>query len=84
MAVEEPVITSICLRPGVVDTEMQKEIRDEHAEVMGDEVHNMFVNYHKTGKLLKPDQPGAVIANLVLRSTKQLSGGYYRCVDIIL
>lgn len=84
MALEEPVITSISLRPGVVDTEMQREIREEHAAAMGDEIHKVFVNYHKTGKLLKPDQPGAVIANLVLRGTKQLSGGYYRCVDIIL
>ena len=84
MALEEPMITSLSIRPGVVDTEMQREIREEHAETMGHELHKVFVGYHETGKLLKPDQPGAVIANLVLRGTKQLSGGYYRCVDIIL
>jgi len=63
LGVEEPVITSVCVEPGVVDTEMHHEVMSHQTNI--------------TLQPLKPDQPGSVIANLVLRSTKQLSGGYY-------
>lgn len=77
MALEEPMITCISLDPGMVDTGLHLEVKDELIEAMGVEFHEA----HKDVKLLKPDQPGAVIANLVLKGTKQLSGGRYKCVD---
>jgi len=73
LALEEPMITSISLDPGMVDTGIHREVQQELYEAMGHEFHES----HKNVKLLKPDQPGAVIANLVLRGTKQLSGGCY-------
>jgi len=76
LAYEEPTITSIAIQPGVVDTDMQREIRDRHGEAMGEESHKKFTGLHIAGKLLRPDQPGAVIANLVVRGERELSGKY--------
>lgn len=57
---------------------MQREIREKHAEAMGAESHKKFTIMHENKHLLRPEQPGAVIANLAMRATKELSGGYYR------
>ncbi|KAF8476118.1 short-chain dehydrogenase [Kalaharituber pfeilii] len=75
LGVEEPDITSISIRPGVIDTEMQREIRERHSNAMGD-VHQRFINLHTTGKLLRPEQPGTVIANLALKASNELSGKF--------
>ena len=53
-------------------------IRDDHGEAMGEEGHQKFIDLHTAGKLLRPDQPGAVIANLALRAPNELSGQYLR------
>ena len=37
-----------------------------------------FIDLHRRGALLKPAIPGAVVANLVLKGDKKLSGGYFR------
>ena len=56
---------------------MQRDVREKHARVMG-EGHEKFVELYKSGKLLKPEIPGAVVANLVLRGGRELSGKYLR------
>ncbi|KAJ3156878.1 hypothetical protein HDU86_003413 [Geranomyces michiganensis] len=76
LGVEEEDVISVALRPGVVDTEMQAEIRTRGKEAMGDANHGKFVNLHSSGKLLPPDVPGTVIANLALKATKELSGRF--------
>lgn len=75
---EEPDVTSIALRPGMVDTEMQRSIREDHAKT-GDLPAGAFTRYeeaHRDGKLLKPEQPGNVMARLVLDAPKELSGRF--------
>ena len=78
LAVEEPDITTISLRPGVVDTDMQRDIRDIYQEHMDYKDREKFSSLYKTGQLLKPEQPGHVIAKLVLAGTKELSGQFIR------
>lgn len=78
LASEEPQITAVAVRPGVVDTDMQVEIREQHRAAMGEEGYSRFAELHKTGKLLKPEQPGAVIANLAIGAPKTLSGKFIR------
>lgn len=56
---------------------MQKDIREKHASVMG-EAHGRFLELYGSGKLLKPEQPGNVIARLALGGEKQLSGKFLR------
>ncbi|KAJ1938401.1 hypothetical protein EC988_007606 [Linderina pennispora] len=76
LAVEEPEIVAVALRPGVVDTDMQGEIRTDGGSAMGD-VHAKFLTYHANGELLAPEVPGNVIARLALGAGKELSGKFY-------
>lgn len=66
LAVEEPTITTLSIRPGVVDTEMQREIREVHHEQMSSTDRAKFSGLKKDGGLLKPEQPGHVIARLAV------------------
>ncbi|KAI7893927.1 uncharacterized protein EV154DRAFT_126110 [Mucor mucedo] len=80
LAVEEEGVTSIAIRPGVVDTEMQAMIRSDGAACMGDD-HNKFIDLHSTGKLVKPQDPGHVLAALAHNPPKALSGKMYSWND---
>lgn len=60
-----------------VDTDMQKEIREVHPEAMGKSFEK-FHNLKKDGELLRPEQPGNVIARLTLSADKELSGKFLR------
>jgi NAD(P)-dependent dehydrogenase (short-subunit alcohol dehydrogenase family) len=73
---EEPDVTTISIRPGMVDTEMQREIREVHHKNMEADIYSKFFNAHKEGKLLKPEQPGHVMAKLVLDAPKSLTGRF--------
>ncbi|TRM67744.1 hypothetical protein BD626DRAFT_105531 [Schizophyllum amplum] len=75
-AEEEPSIVSVALRPGVVDTDMQRVIRETGAVGMTEKGHQQFVQQHAEGKLVKPEQPGHVIAGLALSAPKELSGQF--------
>jgi NAD(P)-dependent dehydrogenase (short-subunit alcohol dehydrogenase family) len=77
LAVEEPDITSISIRPGVVDTEMQVEVRG-HNSVMDSKDAEKFKCLHEDGNLLRPYQPGNVIGRLVLDGGNELSGKFLR------
>ncbi|PGH17478.1 hypothetical protein AJ79_01078 [Helicocarpus griseus UAMH5409] len=76
VAQEEPDITSVSIRPGMVDTQMQEELRANHMDVLGPVQGERFLNAYKEGKLLKPEQPGHVIAKLVLDAPHELSGKF--------
>ena len=78
LSAEEPDITTVSLRPGMVDTEMQREIREDHAK-KGELPPGALQKYedaHRQGKLLRPEQPGNVMARLVLDAPKELSGRF--------
>jgi NAD(P)-dependent dehydrogenase (short-subunit alcohol dehydrogenase family) len=66
LSVEEPSVTTISIRPGVVDTEMQREIREVHHERMSEKDREKFSGLKSSGGLLKPEQPGHVIARLAV------------------
>ena len=76
LAVEEPSVTAVALRPGVVDTEMQAVIRRDGVKGMAGEMHGRFLNYHESGELLPPEKPGRAIAWLALYAPPQLSGKF--------
>lgn len=73
---EEPEITTIAIRPGVVDTEMQREIREKHKDVMDEEDVKKFSSAFTDGKLVKPEQCGHVIAKLAVQGPSELSGQF--------
>ncbi|EMD60798.1 hypothetical protein GGP41_009760 [Bipolaris sorokiniana] len=76
LSVEEPDVTTISIRPGVVDTEMQREIREVHHERMSEKDREKFSGLKSSGGLLKPEQPGNVIAKLAVSGGKELSGKF--------
>lgn len=76
IAREEPDITCVSIRPGMVDTEMQGELRAKHLEVLGPNDGARFVDAHKEGKLLPPEKPGRVIAKLAANAPPELSGKF--------
>ena len=76
LGVEEPDITTVSIRPGTVDTEMQREIREQHNKTMSEKDVAKFAGLGKEGKLLRPEQPGHVIAKLAVGAEKDLSGKF--------
>jgi NAD(P)-dependent dehydrogenase (short-subunit alcohol dehydrogenase family) len=74
LSVEEPSITTISIRPGVVDTEMQREIREVHHERMSEKDRTKFSGFKKDGALLKPEQPGYVMARLAVAKEEHVKG----------
>ncbi|KAJ5551627.1 hypothetical protein N7535_000428 [Penicillium sp. DV-2018c] len=81
LGAEEPDVTSVSIRPGMVDTEMQRALREDHGTALDAEMHSKFTGVHKDGKLLKPEQPGHVMAKLVIDAPKELSGRFYSWND---
>lgn len=78
---EEPDITTIAIRPGVVDTQMQDTLASQHFNTMEEEDAQRFKTMRAEGKMLKPEQPGNVIARLVLEARKKLSGLFLKYVN---
>ncbi|KAK3114818.1 hypothetical protein LTR53_006471 [Teratosphaeriaceae sp. CCFEE 6253] len=76
LAVEEKEVTTLSIRPGVVDTEMQREIRENHNTAMDEQDATRFAELKKTGGLLQPEQPGHVMAKLVIDPPSELSGKF--------
>jgi NAD(P)-dependent dehydrogenase (short-subunit alcohol dehydrogenase family) len=52
LAAEEPDLAVISIRPGVIDTQMQADIRTKHKNAMG-EGNERFQALHREGKLLR-------------------------------
>lgn len=62
------------MAPGRVDTEMQAVLRSQGKESMSKAVYDSFVDAYENGTLLKPEQPGNVIAGFAAEPSKELSG----------
>lgn len=55
---------------------MQREIRETHNKAMSEKDTARFVGLKNDGGLLKPEQPGHVIARLAVEAKKELSGKF--------
>ncbi|GJJ74236.1 hypothetical protein EMPS_06594 [Entomortierella parvispora] len=76
LALEEPDITTVSIQPGVVDTEMQRVVREKGVEGMVPAQHAEFIYLHEHKALLHPDLPGQVIASLALKAPSSISGKF--------
>jgi NAD(P)-dependent dehydrogenase (short-subunit alcohol dehydrogenase family) len=74
LAEEEPNITAIAFRPGVVDTAMQSTIRSSNK--MPPEDHTFFMDLHSDGELLPPELPGRSLARVALYAPHAWSGEF--------
>ncbi len=70
LAKEEPKIAAFAVRPGVIDTDMQADLRANAGAHADKEVMQRFLDMHKNGELLKAEQPGHVLAALAVSGTR--------------
>ncbi|KDE05880.1 hypothetical protein MVLG_03823 [Microbotryum lychnidis-dioicae p1A1 Lamole] len=73
---EELHISTLAVRPGVVDTEMQASLRATGEQYMSAKDFSKFTGLHERGELVPPEKPGAVLAGLAIKATKELSGSF--------
>lgn len=81
LAAEEPSLTVLALRPGVVDTEMQAFVRREGPKVMAPEQVAYYQSLKTEGKLEPPAVPGRSIAWLSLHAPRNWSGQFLNYDD---
>jgi NAD(P)-dependent dehydrogenase (short-subunit alcohol dehydrogenase family) len=74
LAAEEPGLTVLGLRPGIVDTEMQATIRAKGKGRMAERNYDWLSGLHAQGKLLPPEQPALALAVLALHAPQGWSG----------
>lgn len=80
-ATENSSITSISVAPGVVATDMQREIREIHSSNMLKDAEK-FIKLYEENALLSPDIPARVYVNLAVRGWEpRLNGKYLRFDD---
>ncbi|KAJ2038329.1 hypothetical protein H4S03_002407 [Coemansia sp. S3946] len=78
IAMEEPDVVAIALRPGAVDTDMQKVIRSVGHEAMREDQFAKFQSLYSEGTLLQPELPARVVVRLALEAPKSMSGSFVR------
>lgn len=71
LAVEEPAVTTLAMRPGIVETDMLALLMSSEAETI---LAADQTEYLKHSTRLQPRQPASVIADLVLNAPRELSG----------
>ena len=78
ISTEEPDVTIVAIRPGVVDTEMQDVLKDQHYSKMDKDEVDRFVQMREQGNMLRPEQPGNVMARLALKPPDGISGEFLK------
>ncbi|MBW0590116.1 hypothetical protein O181_129831, partial [Austropuccinia psidii MF-1] len=73
-ATEERNITSIALDPGIVDTKMLAELMAKGKDKIDTDSYQRFTDFFESLKVLPPETPARVIANLVTKAEKSLTG----------
>jgi NAD(P)-dependent dehydrogenase (short-subunit alcohol dehydrogenase family) len=77
LAAEEPSITALAVRPGVVDTEMQTFIRTEGPKAMPSDQVRYYTALKERGELEPPEIPARSIAWLTLHAPVAFNGKFF-------
>ncbi|HUP27431.1 MAG TPA: SDR family oxidoreductase [Chloroflexia bacterium] len=67
-------ITAVALRPGVVDTRMQEDLRNRTPDSMPPELRAIFAAYKQKGHLVAPERPAQMIAYLCTDRGRDANG----------
>jgi NAD(P)-dependent dehydrogenase (short-subunit alcohol dehydrogenase family) len=76
LAAEEPAVTALTVRPGVVDTDMQAVLRNETGNAMPAEQIAYYRQLKDCGELEPPEIPARAIAWLALHAPREFSGRF--------
>lgn len=74
LGMEEKDVTSVSVKPGVVDTDMQRSVREQHAIFMDPEQAQKFTGLYDRGELKQAHDVAQVIGRLTLQAEKEFSG----------
>jgi NAD(P)-dependent dehydrogenase (short-subunit alcohol dehydrogenase family) len=81
LAAEEPNVTAIAVRPGVVDTDMQVMLRKQGPRKMPKEQAAYYLDLKTEGRLEPPHVPARAIAWLATYAPDEWSGAYMNYDD---
>lgn len=81
LALEEPDVTVVAVRPGVVDTDMQDRLRQRGPRVMPPAQSRYYLELKSRGRLLPPAFPARSIAWLVQYAPRNFSGRFMNYDD---
>ena len=81
LAKEEPAVTAVAIRPGVVDTHMQKLLREKGPVKMPPGQAEYYIGLKKSGRLEPPSVPARSIAWLALHAPDEWSGEFVNYDD---
>ncbi|KAH3685813.1 hypothetical protein WICPIJ_003212 [Wickerhamomyces pijperi] len=82
LAAEEADIKVVAVAPGVVDTQMQIDIREKFGSNMTPESLQRFIDLKENNQLVKPEVPATIYANLAVKGIpSDLNGSYLRYND---
>jgi NAD(P)-dependent dehydrogenase (short-subunit alcohol dehydrogenase family) len=84
LAAEEPALTALTVRPGVVDTDMQTYLRQEGSGAMPAEQRAYYQQLKDHGQLEPPEIPARSIAWLALHATRLFSGQFLDYDDSLI
>jgi NAD(P)-dependent dehydrogenase (short-subunit alcohol dehydrogenase family) len=73
---EEPGITVVTVRPGIVDTTMQARLREQAPQVMPPDQAAYYSEIKEKGELEPPEVPARSLAWLVLYAPEEWSGDF--------
>ena len=76
LAAEEPAVTALTMRPGVVDTDMQAVLRNAVGNAMPVEQIAYYQQLKERGELEPPQIPARAIAWLALHAPREFSGQF--------
>lgn len=71
LAAEEPMLTVMAVKPGIVDTQMVQRVLESEG------VEPAQRKYMENARKLKPEEPAKVLAELVLDAPKNYSGKFF-------
>ncbi|GMM27609.1 sepiapterin reductase family protein [Martiniozyma asiatica (nom. inval.)] len=78
-----PLVRAVAVAPGVVDTDMQSDIRNKFGSNMKSDAIERFTKLHTDNLLLDPFVVGKVYADLVVKGIPEtISGSYVRWNEI--
>jgi hypothetical protein len=83
LAKEESDIVCMSVRPGIVDTAIVNSLysNPRRSQVMDPDQYKFMLLQKEKGKLLKAEEPGDMMAQLVLKAPKSLSGQFFEWND---
>lgn len=67
-------IVAVALRPGIVDTRMQEDMRTRPPEAIPPELRALYLAYERRGMLAPPERPARLIAYLCTNRATELNG----------